>query len=429
MKILYYDCFAGISGDMHLGALLDLGVDFDYLLAELDKLPVEGYEISMEQDIRKGISGKRIKVILDRNYLDQHDHETNQPHKHEQLFKSSADQHQHDHNTSNAERHQLRSFFDIRKIIEESELNNEVKEISLNIFTRIAEAEGKIHNKPVDDVHFHEVGAVDSIVDIVGAAICLQKLAPDAILSSTVEVGSGFVNCAHGLYPVPAPATAEILKNIPVHKGLVDYEATTPTGAAIISSCVNEFTNDVTFKVNKVGYGIGEKDGAIPNVLRIYMGEKEEYAEKGVSSYSMIECNMDDMNPEHYDYVCDMLYQAGAMDVYLTPIIMKKFRPAITLSVTCNNRTESGIYDVLFKETSTIGIRKTALEKKMLEVKNEKINSQFGKIEVKVAYYQGILIRAKPEYSDCQRIAKKNKIPLIQVYKKIESEIFKTYSI
>lgn len=403
MKVLYYDCFAGISGDMNLGALIDLGVDPGYLEKELLKLPVQGYELVVKRDMRKGISGTRVEVVL-------HDDHEHTAHHHG---------HNHDHHHGHV-RHAHNAYSEIRHMIIHSGLNDHVKALSLAIFLKVAEAEAKIHNKPVNDIHFHEVGAVDSIVDIVGAAICIDFLSPDSILCSTVEVGGGMVQCAHGLYPVPAPATTEILQHMPVRKGTVDYEATTPTGAAILAACAEKFTDRVEFTIQKTGYGIGMKDSAIPNVLRVMLGETAAADEITSSSAFIIECNIDDMNPEFYDYTIDALFSAGAKDVFITPIIMKKSRPAVKLSVLCTPEVENTINEVLFRETSTLGVRKYAVDKTMLERRIEKISTQYGDIQLKSAFYQGVCIKSKPEYDDCANIARSAGIPVSQVYREVE---------
>jgi uncharacterized protein (TIGR00299 family) protein len=362
MKILYYDCFAGISGDMNLGALIDLGVKEEFLKGELKKLPLKGYELIIRKDMRKGISGTRVEVkpegknpagnegtiryhegLVDKNHKDHHNHHGEGIHENP------------------------RTFALIRQLISDSELEDEVKKLSIRIFEKVARAEAKIHNKDIDSVHFHEVGAIDSIVDIVGAALCIHALAPDRIMASTVELGGGMVQCAHGLYPVPAPATAEIVNNMPVRKGNVPFEATTPTGAAILSCCVDEFSDSYTMHILKTGYGIGHKDGEIPNVLRVHLCESKPAADVEIIDSSIIECNIDDMNPEYYDFIIDALFEAGAKDVFITPIIMKKSRPAVTLSVLADTESESAIKEVLFTETSTLGIRKYPVEKTMLE--------------------------------------------------------------
>ncbi len=396
MKILYYDCFAGISGDMNLGALIDLGVDVQFLKNELAKLPVHGYELNVSRDMRKGISGTQVQVIVD----EQHQHLNVHHHSH------GHGEHDHHHH----------SYREIRQMILQSTLDDKIKETSISVFEKVAIAEAKIHNKTIEDVHFHEVGAIDSIVDIVGAAICLAYLNPDTIQATPVELGGGTVKCAHGTYPVPAPATAEILKNIPIRKGAVEYEATTPTGAAILAACAEIFTEKGDFKILKTGYGIGSLDGPIPNVLRVFLCESME---QKASSF-IVECNIDDMNPEFYDYIIDSLFTAGAKDVYLTPIIMKKSRPAVKLSVLCTADCEHQVNEILFKETSTIGLRKYAIEKTMLERKIETVQTRFGAVRIKSAFYQGVCIKSKPEYDDCNMIARKQGIPIKQVYQEVE---------
>lgn len=270
MKILYYDCFSGISGDMNLGALIDIGVDKDYLISELLKLNISGYEIKVKKDVKNGISGTKVDVVLDG--INKHAKELSCEHNHDvheyQHQHNNEQKHDHNHN------HEHRNLMDIEQIIQASGLNENVKNISLKIFEKVAEAEAKVHNKSIEEVHFHEVGAVDSIVDIIGAAIGLDYLKVDKVECSTVEVGSGFVKCAHGILPVPAPATIEILKNIPI-KSNISFEATTPTGAAILAYSVDEFTDDKNFSVKRIGYGIGSKDNKyIPNVLRMLICER-----------------------------------------------------------------------------------------------------------------------------------------------------------
>jgi uncharacterized protein (TIGR00299 family) protein len=428
MKILYYDCFAGISGDMNLGAMLDLGIEADYLKSELSKLAVNGYSLQITRDIRKGISGTRVNVMIDEPRLlmvdpgQGNDHEHEHPHDHEHFH-----DHEHPHTNLQAQHQKKKpyhnSFAEIKQLILSSKLNDSVKEVSLAIFVKVAEAEAKIHNLPVGEVHFHEVGAVDSIVDIVGAAICLDKLGVDFVYCSTVELGSGTVHCAHGTYPVPAPATAEIVKDMPVRTGTVNYEATTPTGAAILAACVNEFTNKAEFSIVRTGYGIGAKDGEIPNVLRVFLCESADRNEPDKESSFIVECNIDDMNPEFYDYITDSLFAAGAKDVYITPIIMKKSRPAVKLSVLCTTDAETRINEVLFRETSTIGVRKYKVDKTSLDRIIETISTPLGDVRVKLAFYKGTCIKSKPEYDDCIKIAREKGIPISQVYREVEQEL------
>jgi len=264
MKILYYDCFCGISGDMNLAALIDLGVPKGYLIQELSKISLNSeYEIKIEKSQKLGITGTRVDVIL-KDKLDDSTHNV------EKVFHG----HSHEEHVHNHEHHH-RNLKDIEEIIKLSDLSDKVKKLSLDMFIKVAEAEAKVHGKTLYEVHFHEVGAIDSIIDIVGAAICLDYLKIDKIIASTVQVGGGFVKCAHGIMPVPAPATVEILRNIPIYTGIVKHETTTPTGAAILAANVEEFTDKVNFLIKKIAYGIGHRDLEIPNVLRVYLGEKE----------------------------------------------------------------------------------------------------------------------------------------------------------
>lgn len=403
MKVLYYDCFCGISGDMNLAALIDLGVPKDYLLGELAKLRLDSeYELKTERSAKHGITGTRVDVIL----KDEHTHH----HAHE---------HQHEHNHEHHHHH--RNLKDIEEIISSSSLSDKVKKLSLNMFMKIAEAEAKVHGKALYEIHFHEVGAVDSIVDMIGAAICLDFLKVDKIISSPVQVGGGFVKCAHGIMPVPAPATVEILRNIPMKSGIVSFETTTPTGAAILAANADGFTETMDLSVEKIGYGIGHRDLEIPNILRVYLGYEEKKSE--VEEQYILETNIDDMNPELYGYIEEKLFAQGALDVYKTAITMKKGRAATKLSVLVDEKQESAVLEVLFKETTSIGVRKYKVEKIMLKRDFEEIETKYGNITVKNAYYQGEKIKYKPEYEDCKRIANEKNIPIDRVYKEVFKRI------
>ncbi|MBN2214668.1 MAG: nickel pincer cofactor biosynthesis protein LarC [Bacteroidales bacterium] len=403
-KVLYYDCFAGISGDMNLGAMIDLGVDKNYLIKGLDKLSLSGYRISVSKESKNGISGTRVSVNLGKNSI-----------------KHSGS----GHSDNSGDGIGNRNLEDIITIINSSKLSGSIKKNSIQIFRRIAEAEAKVHNKPVSRIHFHEVGATDSIIDIVGAAICLDYLKPDIIMASSVELGGGFVECAHGILPVPAPATVEILKGIPVRSGAVMHETTTPTGAAILASIVSEFTDKTDFTIDKIGYGLGYKDFDIPNLLRVYLGEFNKAADTDSNISLIVECNIDDMNPELYDYIFDSLFSAGANDVFITPIIMKKSRPAVTLSVLCSNEIEYEIEKILLKETSTLGVRKYKVTKTMLNRKVTSIDTPFGKVRIKSAFYGGRPLKSKPEYEDCLRIAKENQMSISEVYNMVSELLLK----
>lgn len=436
MKILYYDCFCGVSGDMNLAALIDLGVPKEYLLQELSKMNLNSeYEIKIERAVKLGITGTRVDVILkdkleDKTHIKEqalhghnHEHTHGHSHHHEgEEHNHGENNHSHSHEDSHKEhvhthQHHHRNLKDIEEIINWSDLSDKVKKLSLDMFMKVAEAEAKVHGKDLYEVHFHEVGAIDSIVDMVGAAICLDYLNVDKIIASPVQVGGGFVKCAHGLMPVPAPATVEILKNIPINVGIVQFETTTPTGAAILAANVHEFTSKIDFSIKKIAYGIGHRDLEIPNVLRVYLGEKE--GSEGVGEMYILETNIDDMNPEFYGYLEERLFEVGALDVVKTSIFMKKGRPAIKLSISVNERNEEAVLDIIFQETTSIGARKYKVEKIMLNTEFSKVKTEYGDITIKKSYYKGKLVKYKPEYEECKIIAKEKNISIDKVYKAV----------
>lgn len=394
MRILYYDCFSGLSGDMNLAAMIDLGVTKEFLISELKKLPVEGYTIEVTRDKRNGIEGTKVTVNLEENS-----------------------------NSHKSQHHFHRNLKTISDLITNSTLNDNVKKLGISIFENIAKAEAKVHGTTIDKIHFHEVGAVDSIVDIVGAAICYNHLKVDKIICSTIELGGGFVICKHGKIPIPAPATVEILRGIPTKKGTADFETTTPTGAAILATITNEFSDKTEFVIEKVGYGIGHKKSEIPNAVRVYLGDINETFDK--SDSLIIECNIDDMNPELFDHVIEKLFELGADDVYLTPIQMKKNRPATMLSVLCSPSIENNIVETILTETSSLGIRKYPVSKIMLKREFKTISTQFGNVTIKYGIYNGKTIKSKPEYNDCKRIANENNISIQDVYTIINAKILK----
>lgn len=413
-QVLYYDCFCGISGDMNLGALVDLGVDGEYLIQELSKLQLDSeYEIKIKKELKMGISGTKVDVIL--NHRGHHHHD--QPEMHHS-HGDDHDAHTH-HQHEDQPEHHHRNLQDIENIINGSSLNDKVKKSSLDMFMRIAQAEAKIHGKSLAEVHFHEVGAIDSIVDMVGAAIALDYLKVDKIMASPVQVGGGLVKCAHGLFPVPAPATVELLKGVPIKSGLVTFETTTPTGAAILAANVAKFTDKMEFSVEKIGYGIGNRDLEIPNVLRVYLGTTADHAAEIEEQY-ILETNIDDMNPELYSYVEERLFEMGALDVFRTPIIMKKGRSAIKLNILVNENKTKDVQGVIFRETTSIGIRKFKVEKIMLQREFLTLQTEYGEVSVKSSYYEGEPVKYKAEYEDCQKRARENNIPIAKVYREVD---------
>jgi pyridinium-3,5-bisthiocarboxylic acid mononucleotide nickel chelatase len=389
MKIIGYDCFSGISGDMNLGAMIDLGVDPEYLITELNKLNLPGWEILVSKDQRHGITGTKVIVKLTR--------------------------HEHAH----------RHLSDIRNIISQSTLDIKTKDLSNKIFMKIAQAEAKVHGIDIDSVHFHEVGAVDSIIDVVGAAICFNSLNIESVHIAPIELGSGFVICDHGKLPVPAPATAEILKGLPVRKDGVDFEATTPTGAAILATLGTNFDSGQTIKIEKTAYGIGHKDNPdVPNLLRVYLGESIQNPDPGHDALHL-ECNIDDMNPEFFGYISEKLFELGASDVFCTNIMMKKGRPGIMLSVICEQGLADAVKSIIFTESTSLGIRMYPFKKDTLVRKFEKIRTIYGDINIKRSYYYGKEVSVKPEYEECKRVATEKGIPVKEVYNNIMAALLK----
>lgn len=389
MKILYYDCFSGISGDMNLGAMIDLGIGKTFLVQELKKLNLKGWKLDVVKDQRHGIKGTKVTVKL-----------TNHEHVHRHLS-------------------------DIEKIIDKSGLNENVKSLSKEIFMKLAVAEAAVHGIAIDKVHFHEVGAVDAIIDIVGAAICFDALRAAEVHVSVIELGGGMAVCDHGKLPVPAPATAELVKGIPTSIGGIDFEATTPTGAAIITTLGKVFGSIRAIKIIKTAYGVGQKDHPdVPNLLRVFLGETRSEAETGHEAL-LIECNIDDMNPEFFDHVSERLFSSGVSDVFLTNIIMKKGRPGIILNVIAEKELAETVKEILFNESTTLGIRTFPFAKDTLVRKLENINTVWGKVAIKRSFYKGKEVSCKPEYEDCKKIATKLKIPVKEVYNSIVSEIIR----
>lgn len=385
MKTLYFDCSSGISGNMTLGALLEIIEDENYLIEELKKLNVDGYKIEISKKIKNGITGTYVDVIL----------KDQQSHNHE---------HHHEH----------RNLFDVNKIIEKSGIDEKSKELAKRIFERVAKAESKVHNKPLEEIHFHEVGALDSIIDIIGTAILINKIKPDKIISSIVNDGYGFIECAHGTIPVPVPATSEIFADAKVKFRQIDIdtELVTPTGAAIIAELAEEFTNLPVMKTEKIGWGAGSKDLKIPNVLKVYYGE----VEASIEDFIVMETNIDDCSGEILSYVSEKLFENGALDVFYTPVFMKKNRPAYKLTVTCKKNDMFKLQNIIFKETTTIGIRYHFEYRTVLERDSFEIDTKYGKLKVKkVSHNEETYIY--PEYESIKELADKNNIPLKELYK------------
>jgi uncharacterized protein (TIGR00299 family) protein len=378
MKIAYFDCFSGISGDMILGALLDAGLDLKELESELGKLKISGFKLRMEKTIRKGISGTKFSVDINEHRVERH-------------------------------------LKDIIEIVDQSDLGDEVKNLSKKIFKELATVEAKIHNKSIKEIHFHEVGGLDSIIDVIGSVIGIKKLGIEAVYSSKVHVGTGFVECEHGTIPVPAPATLELLKGMPIYSRGIQAELVTPTGASILKTLSKSFGVMPEMKVRKIGYGAGSRDIKIPNLLRVYVGETN-HREYEKDEVILIETNLDNMSPELFDYTCEMLLKQGVLDVFMTPIFMKKTRPATMLSVLTTPDKLEEVLSVIFTETTTLGVRIQRLERKKLVRGIISVKTRFGEIKVKVSKIGKQIKNIAPEYEDCKEIAIKQQIPLKDVY-------------
>lgn len=404
MKTLYFDCSSGISGNMTLGALLEIVGDENYLLEELKKLNVDGYKIEISKQVKNGITGTYVDVILEHEHHHQ-DHEHEHEHNHNP---------EHDHAHEHHHHHEHRNLYDVNNIIDNSSLDENTKALAKRIFLRVAKAESKVHNKPLDEVHFHEVGAIDSIVDIVGTAILINKINPDKVIASVVNDGYGFIECAHGTMAVPVPATSEIFaaSNVKFRQIDIDTELVTPTGAAIIAELAEDFTTLPAMVTEKIGWGTGSKDLKIPNVLKVYYGEIQEENQ----NFVVMETNVDDCSGEILGYTSEKLFANGALDVFYTPIFMKKNRPAYRLSVACRKEDMFKLQNIIFKETTTIGIRyrfesRTELGREFVE-----IDTKYGKIRAKKVTNNGETY-VYPEYESMKKIAEENNIPLKELYK------------
>lgn len=382
MKIAYFDCFSGASGDMILGALMDAGLPLEKLKAELAKLKLSHYDLKVEKVAKKSIAGSQAIVIVE------------------------EDHHHHHH----------RHLSDIKTILENSDLDNSIKEKSIGIFNRLAEAEAKVHQTTVDHIHFHEVGAMDAIIDVVGSVAGIAALGIEKIVCSALHVGAGTVECAHGTLPVPAPATVELIQGKPVYSTGVEGELLTPTGAAILTTLAAEFGPMPAMTLETTGYGAGNADISIPNLLRIAVGEAAEEIE-GLESerVAVMETSIDDMNPQIYDYLIEKMLHMGVMDVFLVPLHMKKNRPGTLLTVLCKMEMMDQITDFLIAETTTIGVRWRIDHRVKAHREIRMGKTTYGDIGFKVAKIGDRTVNVSSEYEDCKRVAVKKNVPLKNV--------------
>jgi len=381
MSIAYFDCIAGISGDMALAALIDAGADFDQLKEGLGRLPLEPFDIDVEEAEAHGLHALRVAVRATAAGI-------------------------------------IRTYASIRALLDAADLPDDAKELAQRIFQRLAEAEAIVHHKEPDTVTFHEVGAVDSIIDIVGTALALTMLDVRRVFASAVPTGFGMARTEHGMMPIPAPAVVELLRGAPLYSKGVPVELVTPTGAAILAATTEGYGEFPAMRIGAVGYGAGTYELEFPNVLRILLGEEERSSsrESGTTEEAVLETNVDDLTPEVAGYVVEQLLAAGAQDAWLTPIVMKKGRPAVTISVLCSPEHQGAMRAILFRETGTLGVRATPVTKRALEREIVKVETSHGVVAVKVAFLDGEAVTVAPEYEDCARIAREASVAARDVY-------------
>jgi len=445
MKTLYLDIFSGISGDMLIGALIDLGVNPHKLERELKKLKLDGYHLHVTRKQKSGIEGVKFDVHLADAHDHHHDHGHEHHHHHEHAHDHDHDHHHHDHDEEHEHNHdENRTFAEIKKLITKSKLSPWVKKKSIAVFQRIAEAEGKIHGMPPEKVHFHEVGAVDSIVDIVGTCLALEMLGKPRVLAAPVVEGVGWVNCAHGRFPIPAPATLAILgaRGIGVTQTDEPHEMVTPTGAALLAEFAESFGPMSGLVAEKIGFGLGTRDNHTrPNVLRAVLartgvapGSNSSSRSSGRSKsetgatpvvhrldwetdrIAVLETNLDDISGEILGHFVEQALVAGALDVFHTPIQMKKNRPGVLLTVLCAEAEADKFSELILRETTAFGVRRTLAERRKLRREFANVKTPYGSVTVKMGKLNGRVVQAAPEFESCKKLAGRAKVPLKQVY-------------
>ena len=405
MKTLYLECAMGASGDMLAGALLELIPDSADFCKKLNNIGLEDVRFSAEKSIKCGITGTKFKVLV-HGEEEQNSNVPERPHTHE---------HTHSHSLKHS------SLADIKKRIGALKVSDKIKADIEAVYAVIAEAESRVHNTSIDNIHFHETGTADALADISAVCMLIDSLCPDTIIASPVNVGSGHVHCAHGILPVPAPATACILRGIPVYAGTVQSELCTPTGAALLAHFVTSFEKLPAMRISAIGYGMGSKDFPQANCLRAFWGESTETAAH-IEQIIELSCNIDDMTAESLSFAAEILFENGALDVFTTPIGMKKSRPAVMLSCLCLPADSSRITDLIFRHTGTLGVREKTCLRHKLPRSEHTIETPYGSVRIKTAQSEGIK-KSKIEYEDAARIARSQNIPLADVYRNIEKTI------
>jgi uncharacterized protein (TIGR00299 family) protein len=435
MRIAYLDCFSGISGDMFLGALVDAGVPCSLFEKAVTALNV-GARLEISRVNRSGISGTKVDVIANEVKDQPREMSVSGSHNHLHFHTYRGDEQEHA-----PHKHYGRALSEICVIISKAELSESAKQTAITIFEKLGAAEAKIHNVPVDQIHFHEVGAVDALVDIVCAAVGAEALAVDEIICSPLNVGGGTVTCAHGTFPVPAPATVELLKNAPVYSSGIQAELVTPTGAAIVATLTKRFAPFPQMTIAQAGYGAGTRDiPGNPNVLRITIGENldETNAGEGIGTahaaakpvfreiITVLEANLDDLSPQVFGYVMNQLLEAGALDVFSTPVQMKKNRPGILLTVLAKPEDAGKLSQIIFAETTTLGVRRREESREVLARRWQTVSTRFGDVRIKLASMNGTVTNYAPEYEDCRRIAAEQRVPLKTVIQEALQQYLKS---
>jgi uncharacterized protein (TIGR00299 family) protein len=433
MKTLYLDIFSGISGDMFIGALLDLGVPFEKLERELSKLGLLDFHLHAARKHKSSIEGVKFDVHThdhdhkhgehedEHEHRHEHGHGHDHEHGHAQMHRHGTELHTHEHG-HHSQKHG-RTYREIRELINRSALSPWVKEKSNAVFARIARAEGKIHGKPAEEVHFHEVGAVDSIVDIVGGCIGLELLGKPRVVAASVVEGTGFIQCAHGRFPIPAPATIAIFaeRGVSISQCEEGHELVTPTGAAILAEFAEEFGLMRDMISEKIGYGLGERENKTrPNVLRAVLGRSGasdgENHDWETDAIAVLETNLDDINAEILGHVVEKSFSQGALDVFHTPVQMKKNRPGVILTILCAVADQDRFTELLLRETTALGVRRSQCERRKLKREIVSVKTEFGAVEIKVGRLDGRVIQVSPEYESCRRVAETEDMPIKQVY-------------
>lgn len=424
MKGIYFELNMGASGDMIMGSLFELIEDKEGFLEKINSIGLEGVKVFPRESIKSGISGTNMAVVvngLEEESIDvnhhhhhhdhhhEHEHEHNHEHQHDHDHEHTHDHdHHHDHHSHN-------SYLDVLSIIDSLDLKDNIKADAKAIYEILGKGESKAHNKPMTEVHFHEVGTLDAIVDIVGACILMDMIKPEKIVASPINVGQGHVKCAHGLMPVPAPATLNILENVPIYSNGIMGELCTPTGAAILKHFVDSFEKMPEIQMEKVGYGMGKKDFEAANCVRTILGNMDS-SEKIVQ----LEANMDDITGEEIGFLYEILLENKALDLYTSPIIMKKNRPGLLLTVLVDEKNKENILSLIFKHSTTIGIKEFSLSRHKLVRSEESLNSEFGLIRKKVSKGYGIT-REKFEFEDLKKISKENDISIREILRKLKN--------